>query len=178
MKATGIVRRIDNLGRVVIPKEIRRTLHIGSGAQMEIFTDDGGEVVFRKYSPMAELGPVAGRYAALVAKGAGAPCAVCDAERIVGCSAALRRELPQEAAVGEALLRLLEERRPLFPDEPVCLPASRVRVRSLCPIVANSELLGGLLLFSGEGLQPSFGRETELALLALASQFIADLFED
>ena len=63
MKATGIVRRIDDLGRVVIPKEIRRTLRIREGDPLEIFTDRGGEVILKKYSPMVDLSYFAQEYA-------------------------------------------------------------------------------------------------------------------
>ena len=63
MKATGIVRRIDDLGRVVIPKEIRRTMRIREGDPLEIFTDNDGEVIFKKYSPIGELSEFAGQYA-------------------------------------------------------------------------------------------------------------------
>ena len=57
MKATGIVRRIDDLGRVVIPKEIRRTMRIREGSPLEIYTDREGEVIFKKYSPVGEMAP-------------------------------------------------------------------------------------------------------------------------
>ena len=63
MKATGIVRRIDDLGRVVIPKEIRRTMRIREGDPLEIYTDREGEVIFKKYSPIGELSAFAGEYA-------------------------------------------------------------------------------------------------------------------
>ena len=63
MKATGIVRRIDDLGRVVIPKEIRRTLRIREGDPLEIFVDHDGEVILKKYSPIGELGEFAQEYA-------------------------------------------------------------------------------------------------------------------
>ena len=66
MKATGIVRRIDDLGRVVIPKEIRRTLRIREGDPLEIFTDREGEVILKKYSPVGELGMTAKHYACLL----------------------------------------------------------------------------------------------------------------
>ena len=69
MKATGIVRRIDDLGRVVIPKEIRRTLRLREGTPLEIFTDREGEIIFKKYSPMAELGTFAAQYADALAAG-------------------------------------------------------------------------------------------------------------
>ena len=65
MKATGIVRRIDDLGRVVIPKEIRRTLRIKEGTPLEIFTDKEGEVILKKYSPIGELSVFAKEYAEL-----------------------------------------------------------------------------------------------------------------
>ena len=63
MKATGIVRRIDDLGRVGIPKEIRRTLRIRLGDPLEFFTDREGEIIFKKYSPIGELSALAGQYA-------------------------------------------------------------------------------------------------------------------
>ena len=75
MKATGIVRRIDELGRVVIPKEIRRVQHIRSGDSLEIFMEENGEVVFKKYSPLAELGEPAAVYADVLARRLGLWCA-------------------------------------------------------------------------------------------------------
>ena len=63
MKATGIVRRIDDLGRIVVPKEIRRTLRIREGDPLEIFTDREGEIILKKYSPIGELSQFAGEYA-------------------------------------------------------------------------------------------------------------------
>ena len=71
MKATGIVRRIDDLGRVVIPKEIRRTMRIREGDPLEIFTSNDGEVVFKKYSPMGELGTFAAQYADVMSRACG-----------------------------------------------------------------------------------------------------------
>ena len=68
MKATGIVRRIDDLGRVVIPKEIRRTLRIREGDPLEIYTATDGEVIFKKYSPVGELAEFASQYADVLAK--------------------------------------------------------------------------------------------------------------
>ena len=78
MKATGIVRRIDELGRVVIPKEIRRTLRIREGDPLEIFTDREGEVILKKYSPIGELGDFAKEYAESLQLALGMTAAVCD----------------------------------------------------------------------------------------------------
>lgn len=101
MKATGIVRRIDELGRVVIPKEIRRVQHIRSGDSLEIFMEENGEVVFKKYSPLAELGEPAAVYADVLARRLGCGVLVCDREHIVAAAGAgknelLHRELPPE----------------------------------------------------------------------------------
>ena len=83
MKATGIVRRIDDLGRVVIPKEIRRTMRIREGDPLEIFTDNDGEVIFKKYSPMGELSQFAGDLAEVLCNTAGVPVVVCDRDHVI-----------------------------------------------------------------------------------------------
>ena len=83
MKATGIVRRIDDLGRVVIPKEIRRTLKIREGMPMEIFTDVAGEVILKKYSPVGEMSQLAAAYAETLVTLTGHAAAVCDTEQII-----------------------------------------------------------------------------------------------
>ena len=104
MKATGIVRRIDELGRVVIPKEIRRVQHIRSGDSLEIFMEENGEVVFKKYSPLAELGEPAAVYADVLARRLGCGVLVCDREHIVAAAGAgknelLHRELPEQVYI-------------------------------------------------------------------------------
>lgn len=86
MKATGIVRRIDDLGRVVIPKEIRRTMRIREGDPLEIFTDKDGEVIFKKYSPIGELGEFASQYAESLAKTAGLPVCITDRDTTIAVS--------------------------------------------------------------------------------------------
>ena len=83
MKATGIVRRIDDLGRVVIPKEIRRTMRIREGDPLEIYTDNDGEVIFKKYSPIGELSAFASKYAEVLSKIGGYPVVVCDRDHVI-----------------------------------------------------------------------------------------------
>ena len=106
MRATGIVRRIDELGRVVIPKEIRRTQRIKSGDSLEIFTDKNGEVVFKKYSPLAELGEPAALYADVLARRLQCAVLVCDRERVVAAAGAGRTGL-QGLALPPAVEALL-----------------------------------------------------------------------
>ena len=88
MKATGIVRRIDDLGRVVIPKEIRRTLRIREGDPLEIFTDREGEIILKKYSPIGELGTLARLYAESLSQTLGCTVCITDMDQVVSASGA------------------------------------------------------------------------------------------
>lgn len=93
MKATGIVRRIDDLGRVVIPKEIRRTMRIREGDPLEIFTDKDGEVIFKKYSPIGELSDFAAQICDSLHKSTDCIAAVCDRDAVIAVAGGGRREL-------------------------------------------------------------------------------------
>ncbi len=92
MKATGIVRRIDDLGRVVIPKEIRRTMRIREGDPLEIYTDREGEVIFKKYSPIGELVDFASQYAESLYKTCAIPVAVCDRDSVIAAAGISKKE--------------------------------------------------------------------------------------
>ncbi len=93
MKATGIVRRIDDLGRVVIPKEIRRTMRIREGDPLEIYTESDGTVIFKKYSPIGELGEFASQYAEALAHTAGIPACISDKDTVIAVSGVSKKEL-------------------------------------------------------------------------------------
>ena len=86
MKATGIVRRIDDLGRVVIPKEIRRTLRIREGDPLEIFTEQEGEIILKKYSPLGDIGQFAGQYEESMARSTGGLVCVTDREHVIAAA--------------------------------------------------------------------------------------------
>ena len=92
MKATGIVRRIDDLGRVVIPKEIRRTMRIREGDPLEIFTDRDGEVIFKKYSPIGELTAFAAQYAETLHKTCDMSVIICDRDSVVASAGVSKKE--------------------------------------------------------------------------------------
>ena len=101
MKATGIVRRIDDLGRVVIPKEIRRTLRIREGDPLEIFTDREGEIILKKYSPIGELGTLAKLYAESLSQTLGCTVCVTDTDQIVAVSGSGKKELQEMISEGK-----------------------------------------------------------------------------
>ena len=109
MKATGIVRRIDDLGRVVIPKEIRRTLRIKEGDPLEIFTDREGEVIFKKYSPIGELQNFASEYADALQKSSSKSIFICDRDEIIAVSGASKKEY-LDRRISKGLEEIVESR--------------------------------------------------------------------
>ena len=110
MKATGIVRRIDDLGRVVIPKEIRRTLRIREGDPLEIFTEKDGEVIFKKYSPMGELSQFAETICDSLGRNMGCIAAVSDRDAIIALSGAPKRDL-MDKPNSQALDEIMQQRK-------------------------------------------------------------------
>ena len=109
MKATGIVRRIDDLGRVVIPKEIRRTMRIREGDPLEIFTDRDGEVIFKKYSPIGELTAFAAQYAETLHKTCELSVIICDRDSVVACAGVSKKEYADKS-LSEGMERICEGR--------------------------------------------------------------------
>ena len=109
MKATGIVRRIDDLGRVVIPKEIRRTMRIREGDPLEIYTDREGEVIFKKYSPIGEMNSFAAQYAETMHKTCELAVAICDRDAVIACAGLPKREFADKALSSD-LEKILENR--------------------------------------------------------------------
>ena len=139
MKATGIVRRIDELGRVVIPKEIRRTQRIRRGDPLEIFTTGDGEVIFKKYSPIGELQGVAMQYAEVLSKCFALTAFVADRDRMMAVAGAGRRDLA-DRSISQPLEKLMESRKPYLRQdaEQTVLPCEGSPRVLLCafPIIA------------------------------------------
>jgi AbrB family transcriptional regulator (stage V sporulation protein T) len=109
MKATGIVRRIDDLGRVVIPKEIRRTMRIREGDPLEIYTDREGEVIFKKYSPIGELASFAAQYADTLHKTCSLAVVICDRDAVIACAGVPRKEF-NDKQLSDEMEAIIESR--------------------------------------------------------------------
>ena len=116
MKATGVVRRIDDLGRVVIPKEIRKTLRIKEGDPLEIFTDKEGEVILKKYSPIGELTEFATGYAETLAKTTGHIACITDKDTVIAVSGGAKKEF-LEQDISDELERLMDEKEKYMSKE-------------------------------------------------------------
>jgi len=168
MKATGIVRRIDDLGRVVIPKEIRRTLRIREGDPLEIYTEKDGEVIFKKYSPMGDLSEFAGQLCDAIGKNTGHIAAVADRDAIIALSGAPRREL-MDKRNSQELEQLMQQRKPYryAPGDPRLRAAEAVDRYFLgvaAPILSEGDLMGCVMLLMDEKDAPPDEGEQMLAL--------------
>jgi len=171
MKATGIVRRIDDLGRIVIPKEIRRTLRIRERDALEIFTDRDGEVILKKYSPIADLEDFAQEYADSLFESTGHVALITDRDAYIavagtGRKTFLGKSLPEELA------EAMEARRPFLSQTAgYQLPIQGFEEASqvLVPIVHDGEVVGSVILLSKE---KTLG-DLETTLCQTAADFLA-----
>ena len=159
MKATGIVRRIDDLGRVVIPKEIRRTLRIREGDPLEIYTDPEGEVIFKKYSPVGEMSPFAAQYAEVLSKTASLPTVICDTDHVIAAAGVSKKEY-LERRVTPALEDLMEGRRSFVAakagDHLQPVEGIERSAAVAYPIIASGDVTGAVVMMreeAGEALQ-------------------------
>ena len=179
MKATGIVRRIDDLGRVVIPKEIRRTKRIREGDPLEINTETNGEVIFKKYSPIGELGPYTKQYVEVLNRTTGLPSIICDRDRIVAVAG-----IPKKDVIDKRISPMVEsymEKRQNYVmgesrDEFTACDSLERRVGILSPIVGSGDVMGAVIvLTNANDTAPS---QTDVKLVQVAAGFLGRQMEE
>ena len=179
MKATGIVRRIDDLGRVVIPKEIRRTMRIREGDPLEIYTNAEGEVIFKKYSPIGEISGFANGFADVLNKLAGLPAIICDRDHVIAVAGVPKKEL-LERRVTSALEELANGRKSI-----ACTGADCVKMKPVegvlryavvsFPIINEGDVLGSVLLISAN--EDTYATDIQVKLVQAAAAFLAKQME-
>lgn len=153
MKATGIVRRIDDLGRVVIPKEIRRTLRIREGDPLEIYTDREGEVILKKYSLMGEMGFFAQQFADSLAQTTGYQVAVADREQIIATSAGAKKEM-MDKTISKELEQMIDKREVKVASgdsqeyRRMCDETEPYAWEVICPIISEGDAVGAVMIFT------------------------------
>ncbi len=179
MKATGIVRRIDDLGRVVIPKEIRRTMRIREGDPLEIYTDRDGEVIFKKYSPVGELASFAGHICETLSKTAGQTAIVCDRDTVIAAAGTGKREL-FEKRISESLERIIESRQIYQhkqgePTVDAVDGNANLFVSIAAPIISEGDV-SGCVAFIFDGSEPELG-ETGYKLAQTVAGFLGKQME-
>lgn len=178
MKATGIVRRIDDLGRVVIPKEIRRTLRIREGDPLEIFVDRDGEVILKKYSPINELGNFAKEYAESLAEHSGQMALISDRDTVVAMAGGSKKEYLNKN-IGTVLEKTMEDRQTHTEETEqgeaeIVGGLPTVASFVIAPIIANGDPIGTVVISSKD--DRSVG-EIEKKLAETAAGFLAKQME-
>lgn len=181
MKATGIVRRIDDLGRVVVPKEIRRTLRIREGDPLEIFTDREGEIILKKYSPIGELGQFAGQYAESLATTSGCLACVTDRDHVIAAAGAGKREF-EGKPISRQLDSLIENREHIVANK---ADRSMIRIteddseeyssQAVSTIISEGDAIGAVILYNKDENEKM--GETEEKLVKTASGFLGKQME-
>ncbi|MBE6970597.1 MAG: AbrB/MazE/SpoVT family DNA-binding domain-containing protein [Ruminococcaceae bacterium] len=173
MKATGIVRRIDDLGRVVIPKEIRRTMRIREGDPLEIYTTREGEVIFKKYSLIGGLEDFAAQFCDTLSRNTNFTAAVTDRDTVIAIAGAGKRELLGKQISSE-LEKIMDERsiyryqgesRSVFVSD----SHDKYAVSVAAPILCEGDVLGLVVFLSAE---PQASGETEYKLAQTVAAFL------
>ena len=180
MKATGIVRRIDDLGRVVIPKEIRRTLRIREGDPLEIYTATDGEVIFKKYSPVGEMSAFAMQYADVLSRISSLPTIICDRDHVIAAAGVSKREF-LERRVSQVLEMYMENRRSYACHQGDITPVTPVEgidhdAAVIFPIIAAGDVTGAVVMLKSESMK--FPSDTEVKLAQSAAAFLGKQMEE
>ncbi len=178
MKATGIVRRIDDLGRVVIPKEIRRTMRIREGDPLEIYTDNDGEVIFKKYSPIGELAAFATQYAEVLGKSSDMGVVICDRDHCIASAGIAKREVA-ERRNSVALEDIMESRKAYVyasGEKPkMVLEGCDYTIGIAVPIISSGDITGAVVFVASDDTMP---KESDLKLATVAANFLGKQMED
>lgn len=179
MKATGIVRRIDDLGRVVIPKEIRRTMRIREGDPLEIYTNSEGEVIFKKYSAISEMSENASYVAEIMCKIAGCPVVIFDKDHVTASAGVPKKEL-SERRVTPQLEELMENRSQYYLKSGGIADffAAEGVDRAACaavPIITAGDISGAVVFLCGD--KPEAADDRQKSLINAAAQFLARQIE-
>jgi AbrB family transcriptional regulator (stage V sporulation protein T) len=177
MKATGIVRRIDDLGRVVIPKEIRRTLRIREGDPLEIFVDRDGEVILKKYSPISELSDFAKEYAEALYDSLGNPILICDRDAYIAVAGSSKKDYLNKN-ISDLVEKTMEDRTSVIitqQGEVALIDGIEETISSYTvgPIIANGDPIGAVIIFSKDS---TIG-EVERKAVETAAGFLARQME-
>ena len=182
MKVTGIVRKLDDLGRVVIPKEIRRTMRIREGDPLEIYTSREGEVIFKKYSPIGELSEFASQYAETLYKTCGVLVLISDRDAVIAAAGVSKREY-LEKNLSEGLENIIEGRSLYVYREggekhaPIAEGGNHF-VRCAMPIISEGDVVGCVAtVWDGSEKGNAPAQEIETKLIMTAAGFLGRQLE-
>ncbi|KJS02353.1 MAG: stage V sporulation protein T [Peptococcaceae bacterium BRH_c4a] len=175
-KATGIVRRIDDLGRVVIPKELRRTLRIRNGDPLEIYVDRAGQIMLKKYSPINELGQFAQEYAESLNEALGHMAIITDKDSVVALAGKNVQDMLNQN-ISASVEEVMENRKAQAFTSPVSITEdekSSFESAVIAPIISEGVSIGAVVIASREKVQMS---NMEAKLAETAAVFLARQME-
>lgn len=180
MRATGIVRRIDDLGRIVIPKEIRKTMHIRESDPLEIFTEKNGNIILKKYSPIGEMGIAAQQYADSIASSLPHTVCICDQDDVIAAAGPGAKKLIGKSLTEKAQLSLQERRHFLLKKSdpsffsPVDDLSESISQMAFSTIISGGDAIGLVcILCDKESLS-----KTDLLITNISASFLGKQMED
>lgn len=178
MKATGIVRRIDDLGRIVIPKEIRSTMHIRESDPLEIYTGSAGEIIFKKYSAIGEMPTVAKKFAEILQKEISAPVIITDRCSVIAVSGAPKNEFIGKNLTKEAEA-IIEKRETLMRQSSakaiIPIEGTEKEAKIISPIITNGDISGSIIVLSSES---KTDEDICSKMVSLTAKFISSIIEN
>ncbi len=181
MKATGVVRRIDDLGRIVIPKEIRKTLRIKEGSPLEIFTEKEGDIILRKYSPIGEISNFSSEYVESLAKVTDLIAIVTDKDTIIAVSGTQKKDL-LEQSISEELEKIIDKRESVILEQSKAIMITEkgnkekeAKSQVIVPIISESEVTGSVILMAKEDSIKLGKQEEQIA--KIAANFLGNQME-
>lgn len=181
MKATGVVRRIDDLGRIVIPKEIRKTLRIKEGDPLEIFTEKDGDIILKKYSPIGELSNFATEYVDSLSKITGHIGIITDRDTVIAVSGTTKKDI-LEQKISSDLEKLFDTREKFIGngDNSIFITEKgnkekEIKPQVIVPIISDGDVIGSVVLISKDS-NTKMG-ETEEEVVSVAANFLGSQME-
>lgn len=178
MKATGIVRRIDDLGRVVVPKEIRRTLRIREGDPLEIYTDREGEIILKKYSPIGELGHIADQCAETIFHSTGYIAVITDRDHIIAVAGMPKKEIINKP-ISKELEKAINNRKIIKETNNFIQLTDTVKLDNMpqiiCPIICEGDIIGSVIILEKENHAGS--SETNEKIASVVAGFLGRQME-
>lgn len=181
MKATGVVRRIDDLGRIVIPKEIRKTLRIKEGDPLEIFTEKDGDIILKKYSPIGELSNFATEYVESLNKITGHISIITDRDTVIAVAGTPKKDI-LEQKISSSLEKVFENRQKFIGDSNNSIlitekgnKEKEMNPQVIAPIISDGDVIGSVALISKDS--SSKMSKTEEEIVSVAAAFLGSQME-
>lgn len=174
MKATGIIRSMDKLGRIVIPSELHDTLHIHAGEQLEILIGEFGEIIFRKYSPLNIWRFISEKCVSALYQKSGHPVLICDRDQVVAVAGVDEKEI-QGRRISDTLDILMEQHEPFGGEAVRPVTGMEQSVIAGAVVLSAGHIIGSIMLLSEDSFESA--AEDDKQLVSTAADFLSNMLE-